>query len=66
MTDISKCRGDGCDRKERCWRYIAPSAGQSWQTWIMARDCIAGTPVTQPFDLFWPATPKQIAEHGKP
>ena len=23
MTDISKCEGKGCDRKERCYRFTA-------------------------------------------
>jgi len=25
MADISKCRGEGCPKKDRCYRYTAPS-----------------------------------------
>ena len=25
MADITKCRGDGCKNKERCYRYTATS-----------------------------------------
>ena len=25
MTDISKCDGENCDRKQTCWRFTAPS-----------------------------------------
>lgn len=24
MADISMCFGDGCDRREKCYRYTAP------------------------------------------
>jgi len=23
MPDIAKCKGEGCDKKERCYRYTA-------------------------------------------
>lgn len=26
MTDITKCRGDGCPIKDNCYRYTAPSS----------------------------------------
>lgn len=25
MADITMCLGDGCDKKEECWRYKAPA-----------------------------------------
>lgn len=25
MTDISKCDGEGCEQKDTCWRFLAPS-----------------------------------------
>ena len=24
MADIAMCRGEGCDRREKCYRYTAP------------------------------------------
>ena len=24
MTDITKCKGEGCDKKDTCYRYTAP------------------------------------------
>lgn len=39
MVDISKCSGEGCDKKETCWRYLAPSS--SWQSFMNPdpKDC---------------------------
>lgn len=31
MTDISKCEGKDCKKKDKCWRYTAPSS--SWQAY---------------------------------
>ncbi len=25
MTDISKCEGEGCDKREACYRFLAPT-----------------------------------------
>lgn len=33
MSDISKCDGKDCDRKETCYRYIA-KANPHWQSYI--------------------------------
>lgn len=33
MTDISKCPGTDCDRRESCWRYTAP-AKPHWQSYF--------------------------------
>lgn len=32
MADISKCSGDGCKDKERCYRYTAPDG--FWQSYF--------------------------------
>jgi hypothetical protein len=31
MADISKCLGTGCDKKESCYRFTAPS-NPYWQS----------------------------------
>ncbi len=31
MTDITKCPGNGCERREQCERFTAPSS--KWQSW---------------------------------
>lgn len=31
MTDISKCRGEGCPIKESCYRFTAPNG--YWQSY---------------------------------
>lgn len=38
--DISKCNGIGCDKRERCYRFTAPSS--HWQSWIQPdpKNCI--------------------------
>jgi hypothetical protein len=33
VTDISKCHGEGCHKKETCYRYTAP-ADKHWQSYI--------------------------------
>jgi len=35
MTDISKCNDKTCPKKDQCWRWLAPDAGddQSWHTY---------------------------------
>ncbi len=30
MPDISKCDGEGCPRRDRCYRYVTP--GCRWQS----------------------------------
>lgn len=32
MTDIAKCRGDGCPIKEKCFRF-ASKADEHWQSY---------------------------------
>lgn len=32
MTDISKCHGIGCDKKEKCFRYTCLSS--YWQSYF--------------------------------
>lgn len=33
MSDISKCLGTGCNRKESCYRYTAPEGW--WQSYML-------------------------------
>ena len=32
MTDISKCQGFGCTKRESCYRFVAPAG--IWQSWM--------------------------------
>lgn len=32
MADISKCEGNGCPLKEKCYRFTAPK-NEEWQSW---------------------------------
>lgn len=32
MSDITKCTGEGCELKDNCYRYTAPSS-ELWQSW---------------------------------
>lgn len=52
MTDITKCCGIGCDKKEKCWRYLAPS--DEYQYWMSSQEC-----VDQDFEMFWDYFPRQ-------
>jgi len=40
MPAIIKCKGVNCDKRDRCYRYTAPSC--HWQSWIQpgSKDCI--------------------------
>jgi hypothetical protein len=33
MSDISKCSGEGCLLKKKCWRFLDPP--DEWQSWIL-------------------------------
>ncbi len=33
MTDITKCTGEGCELKETCYRFTAPTG--MWQSYFM-------------------------------
>lgn len=35
MPDFAMCRGAGCDRRSRCYRYLAVPSG-SFQDWMVA------------------------------
>jgi len=40
MTDITKCSNEKCERKEGCWRWLAPD--DHWQSYAEfkgGRDC---------------------------
>jgi len=51
MSDITKCRGTGCDQRETCWRYLAPAdpLRQSWSAFD-------STP--KPCAHYWPIEPE--------
>lgn len=34
MADITKCKGTGCDMKDRCYRYTAKS-NEYWQAYFI-------------------------------
>ena len=34
MSDISKCNGNGCDRRDECYRFTAPACDYR-QSWIV-------------------------------
>jgi len=38
MTDITKCYGDRCDKKEKCRRYTAPAG--HWQSYVDSSSCL--------------------------
>lgn len=49
MPDISKCMGDNCPLKEKCYRYTSPSSEYAQAYYV-------GTPFneeTQTCDYFW-------------
>ena len=37
MSDISKCNGEGCSKKDSCYRYLAPSS-EKWQSYISVEE----------------------------
>lgn len=34
MADITMCFGDGCNKKEKCWRFLAPETPH-WQSYFV-------------------------------
>jgi hypothetical protein len=38
MADITKCSGENCYQKDKCYRYIAPDG--IWQSWADFRQGI--------------------------
>jgi len=48
MADITKCRVDQCDFKERCWRYLAPASEHN-QAWFLPQPNKTGIFC----ELFW-------------
>lgn len=44
MTDISKCHGENCDKKERCYRFTAPFTNLQSMIAPDPKDC----------EMFWP------------
>ena len=45
--DISKCLGDGCPKKERCYRYTS-KGDPTWQSYVEAKRLKDGS-----CELFW-------------
>lgn len=39
MTDISKCDGTNCDKKDTCYRYLAPD-NPYYQSYLLAEDAV--------------------------
>jgi hypothetical protein len=56
-SDISKCTGNGCKIKEKCWRFTAP-AEPLWQSYA----AFDTQPVNKAAECngFWDITPKKI------
>lgn len=48
MADITMCKGDGCPKREECYRHTAPQ-NQYRQSWF------ADSPLksAEPFDCEW-------------
>jgi len=44
--DITKCKGEGCKRREGCWRFKAPES--EWQSYF------ASSPVGKRCKDYWP------------
>lgn len=55
MSDISKCFGEGCPLKEKCWRYLAPASFM--QSYINPERKEDGS-----CDSFWNRSAKKSAE----
>ena len=55
MADISKCKGEGCIKKQTCYRFLAPSS--SWQSFIKPdpSDC----------KMYWNNEPQQLKKRKK-
>ena len=58
MTDISKCRGDNCKKKETCFRYQASES--HYQSWIDPDECMRND-----FYLYWTTANKPILARPK-
>lgn len=48
MTDICKCRGEGCSLKESCWRFLAPF--EKWQSMMETPE-----ETGEKCEYYWPA-----------
>lgn len=48
MTDISKCQGLQCDKRESCWRFTAPAG--IWQSWMSPENPAR-------CEYYWPIAP---------
>lgn len=51
MTDMTKCRGEGCPHRDDCWRYLAPASYvQAWADFDAQQD--------KPCSFFVPIEPE--------
>lgn len=50
MADISKCNGDGCPKKDNCYRYTAPSS-EHWQAYFTL---VPYNHTEKKCDVYWP------------
>lgn len=57
MADITKCRGDGCPRREKCYRYTAEE--DKYQSYLVVSP---HTIVKNKFycELFWGERSEQV------
>lgn len=39
MTDITKCTGENCDKKDTCYRYLAPE-NPNYQAFFVAKNIL--------------------------
>lgn len=54
MADITKCPGDNCPVKERCYRFTAPSSiHQSYFAELPGKLDTGTTPPVWRCDMFW-------------
>ena len=51
MSDISKCPGNGCPVKEKCYRYTAKAG--VWQTWFSKEPFKISKKGVFKCDMFW-------------
>ena len=60
MVDISMCSGEGCPRKNECYRHRAKDAGE-YQSWF-ARPPLESDLNCDEFLEIWPERRKRLRE----
>ncbi len=51
MTDITKCNGENCEKKEQCYRYTAPWGNR--QSFMESKICLNESFGQKKFFWFW-------------